>query len=70
MDKLISKPFIIPPSINQLELPSNMKETRPLMAETRANGMHDIRKRYLDLNLSSNVEDLVINAWSKSMHKW
>ena len=27
---LISEPFIIPPSINQLELPSNMKETHPL----------------------------------------
>ena len=30
MDMLISEPFIIPPSINQLELPSNMKETHPL----------------------------------------
>ena len=27
MDMLISERFIIPPSINQLELPSNMKET-------------------------------------------
>ena len=30
MDMLISEPFIIPPSINQLEVPSNMKETHPL----------------------------------------
>ena len=30
MDKLISEPFIIPPIINQLELPSNMKENHPL----------------------------------------
>ena len=30
MDMLISEPFIIPASINQLELPSNMKETHPL----------------------------------------
>ena len=30
MDMLISEPFIIPPSINQLELPSNVKETHPL----------------------------------------
>ena len=30
MDMLISEPFIIPPSINQLELPSNMIKTHPL----------------------------------------
>ena len=30
------------------------------MAETRANGMYSIRKRYVDLNLSSNVVELVI----------
>ena len=30
MDMLISEPFIIPPSISQLELPSNMKETYPV----------------------------------------
>ena len=30
LDMLISEPFIIPPSINQFELPSNMKETHPL----------------------------------------
>ena len=30
MDMLITEPFIIPPSINQLELPSNMKKTQPL----------------------------------------
>ena len=30
MDMLISEPFIIAPSINQFELPSNMKETHLL----------------------------------------
>ena len=30
MDMLISEPFIIPSSINQFELSSNMKETHPL----------------------------------------
>ena len=30
MDMLISEPFIIPTSISQLELPSNMKETYPV----------------------------------------
>ena len=30
MDVLISEPFIIPPSIDQLELPSNMKKTHLL----------------------------------------
>ena len=30
------------------------------MTETRANGMYSIRKRYVDLNLSSNVVELVI----------
>ena len=30
MDMLISEPFIIPSSINQLKLPSNMIETHPL----------------------------------------
>ena len=39
------------------------------MAETRANGMYGIRKSYVDLNLSSNLVDLVINSWSKSIHK-
>ena len=31
--------------------------------------MHGIRKRYVDLNLSSNVVDLVINSWSKGTQK-
>ena len=35
------------------------------MAETRANGMYGIRKRYVDLNLSSNVVELVMYSWSK-----
>ena len=35
------------------------------MAETRANGIYGIKKRYVDLNLSSNVVDLVINSWAK-----
>ena len=39
------------------------------MAEIRANGMYGIRKRYVDLNLSSNVVDLVINSWSKGTQK-
>ena len=39
------------------------------MAETRANGMYSIRKRYVDLNLSSNVVDLVMNSWSKGTRK-
>ena len=30
MGMLISEPFIIPPGISQLELPSKMKETHPL----------------------------------------
>ena len=30
MDMLISESLIIPPSINQLELSNNMKETHPL----------------------------------------
>ena len=39
------------------------------MAETRANGMYGIRKRYVDLNLSSNVVELVMNSWSKGTQK-
>ena len=39
------------------------------MAQTRANGMYGIRKRYVDLNLSSNVVDLVMNSWSKGTQK-
>ena len=35
------------------------------MAQTRANGMYGIRKRYVDLNLPSVVVDLVMNSWSK-----
>ena len=41
----------------------------PTLAETRANGMYGIRKRYVDLNLSSNVVDLVMNSWSKGTQK-
>ena len=67
---LISKTFIIPPSINKLELPSKLKEINsPTMAETRANKIYGIRKRYVDLNLSSNVVDLFMNSWSKHMQK-
>ena len=39
------------------------------MAQTRANGMYGIRKRYVDLNLSNNVVDLVMNSWSKGTQK-
>ena len=39
------------------------------MAQTRANGMYGIRKSYVDLNLSSNVVDFVINYWSKGTQK-
>ena len=39
------------------------------MAETRTDGMYGIRKRYVDLNLSSNVIDLVMNSWSKGTQK-
>ena len=35
------------------------------MAETRCNGVHAIRKKYVDLKLSSNMVDLIINYWSK-----
>ena len=35
------------------------------MADTRANGMYRISKRYVDLNLSSNVIEFVMNSWSK-----
>ena len=35
------------------------------MADTRANGMYHIRKRYVDLNLSSNMIEFVMNSWSK-----
>ena len=39
------------------------------MVETRANGMHGIRIRYVDLNLPSNVIYLVMNSWSKATQK-
>ena len=39
------------------------------MAGTRANGMYGIRKRYVDLTLSSNVVELVTNSWSKGTQK-
>ena len=39
------------------------------MVGTRANGMYGIRKRYVDLNLSSNVVYLVMNSWSKGTQK-
>ena len=39
------------------------------MVETRVNGMYGIRKRYVDLNLSSNVVDSVMNFWSKGTQK-
>ena len=39
------------------------------MVDTRANGIYDIRKRYVNLNLSSSVVDLVMNSWSKGTQK-
>ena len=39
------------------------------MAETRANGMYGIRKRYVDLYLSSNVVELIMNSWLKGTQK-
>ena len=33
------------------------------MAETRADGMYSIKKRYVDLNLSSNVVKPVMVKW-------
>ena len=39
------------------------------MVETRVNGMYAMRKRYVNLNLSSNVVDLVMNSWAKGTHK-
>ena len=39
------------------------------MVQTRANGIYGIRKRYVDLNLSSNMVDLVMNSWSKGTQK-
>ena len=39
------------------------------MTETRANGMHGIRKRYADLKLSSNVLQPIVNSWSKGTQK-
>ena len=39
------------------------------MVGTRANGMYGIRKRYVDLNLSSNVVYLVMYSWSKGTQK-
>ena len=44
MDMLISESFIIPPSINQLELPSNMKETPPLWLKLELMGYMVSRK--------------------------
>ena len=39
------------------------------MTEARANVMYGIRKRYVDLNLSSNVVELVMYSWSKGTQK-
>ena len=39
------------------------------MAEARGNGMHGIKKRYVNLKLSSNMVDLIINSWSKGTQK-
>ena len=39
------------------------------MAHTRANMLYGIRKRYVDLNLSNNLVDLVMNSWSKGIEK-
>ena len=49
--------------------PKQRKGDSPTMEQTRANGMYSIRKRYVDLNLSSNVVDLVMNSWSKGTQK-
>ena len=45
MDMLITEPFIIPPSINQLELPSNMKKTQPLWRRLELIGCMVSKKR-------------------------
>ena len=39
------------------------------MAQTGDNGIYGIRKRYLDLKLSRNRVDLVVNSWSKGTLK-
>ena len=63
---LKSEPFIIPPTINQLELPSNMKETHPLRRRLEQMGC---MVSYVDLNLSTNVVELAMNSWSKGTQK-
>lgn len=39
------------------------------MAEVNSNGMHGIRKRYVDLDLSDNAVDLIMNSWSEGTQK-
>ena len=48
MDMLLSKPLIISITITQEQLGRDT----PGMAETKVNGIHFIRKRYVDLELS------------------
>ena len=66
MDMLKSEPFIIPPTINQLELPSNMKETHPLRRRLEQMGC---MVSYVDLNLSTNLVEIAMNSWSKGTQK-
>ena len=39
------------------------------MVQARDNGIYGIRKRYLDLKLSSNRVDLIMNSWSEGTLK-
>ena len=39
------------------------------MADNRANGMDAISKSYVDLKLSRNMVELIINSWSKGTKK-
>ena len=41
----------------------------PTMAETRANEIYGIKKRYVDLNLSRNVVELIMAFWTKGTQK-
>ena len=66
MDMLKSEPFIILPSISQLKLPSNMKETHPLRRRLEQMGC---MVSYVDLNLSTNLVEIAMNSWSKGTQK-
>ena len=63
---LKSEPFIILPSISQLKLPSNMKETHPLRRRLEQMGC---MVSYVDLNLSTNLVEIAMNSWSKGTQK-